>query len=97
MPYTIEIRPLATMEILEAHDWYEAQQEGLGLNFIETLDGFFNMLLRNPLVCSFLQDNIRQGSIKPFPYVVVYEVFEEKIVVFSVFHAKQDPAKKRMG
>ena len=41
MAYTIEIRPLATMEILEAHDWYEAQQQGLGLKFIVALDVFF--------------------------------------------------------
>ena len=36
----IDIRPLATLEILDAYDWYESQQEGLGLKFLEALDPF---------------------------------------------------------
>ena len=36
MPYSIELRPLATLEIIEAYDWYESQREGLGLNFYKS-------------------------------------------------------------
>lgn len=35
MPYSIEIRSLAKLEIFEAYDWYDAQREGLGLEFLE--------------------------------------------------------------
>jgi len=31
MLYKIEVRALAVIEILEAFDWYELQQAGLGL------------------------------------------------------------------
>jgi hypothetical protein len=37
MQYKIEIRPLATIEIIEAYDWYESQREGLGLEFLHKL------------------------------------------------------------
>ncbi len=33
MPYKIEVRPLAAIEILEAYDWYEWAKEGLGMEF----------------------------------------------------------------
>ncbi len=41
MQYKIEIRPLATIEILEAYDWYELQKEGLGLDFLNELENFY--------------------------------------------------------
>ena len=41
MLYKIEIRPLATIEILEAYDWYELQKEGLGLDFPNELENFY--------------------------------------------------------
>ena len=37
MEYHIEIRPLATMEIIDAYSWYESQREGLGIEFLESL------------------------------------------------------------
>jgi hypothetical protein len=33
MAYKLEIRPPATIGVLEAYDWYEMQREGLELNF----------------------------------------------------------------
>ena len=33
--------------------------------------------------------------VKRFPFVVVYEIIEKKIVVTSIFHTGQDPEKKK--
>jgi toxin ParE1/3/4 len=96
MDYKLAFRPLATIEVLEAYDWYELQKEGLGSEFLEELDRFTQQLLMNPNTHSFYEASIRQGKINRFPYVVVCEVFETNIIVFSVFMAKQDPAKKRL-
>ena len=41
MPYEIEIAPLAKLEILDAYDWYETKQKGLGDEFLEELQIFF--------------------------------------------------------
>ncbi len=97
MPYKIEIRPLAAIEILEAYDWYELQREGLGLEFLDELETFYDSLFRNPETYSYFDKPVRQGKIKRFPYTVVYEIFNTTIVIFSVFMAKQDPDKKRTG
>jgi toxin ParE1/3/4 len=96
MEYKLEFRPLATIETLEAYDWYELQKEGLGSDFLEELDHFIKQLLLNPHTYSFYEGTIRQGKINRFPYVVVYEVFDTNIIIYSVFMAKQDPAKKRL-
>lgn len=95
MQYKIEIRPLATIEILEAYDWYELQKEGLGLDFLNELENFYNGLLRNPDIYSYYNKPVREGKLNRFPYTLVYEIFETAIIIYSVFMAKQNPAKKR--
>lgn len=95
MDYKIEIRPLATIEIIEAYDWYELQKEGLGLDFLNELETFYKSLLRNPYIYSYLENSVREGKINRFPYTVAYEVVEATIVVYSVFMVRQNPNKKR--
>lgn len=95
MSYKIEVRPLATIEIIEGYDWYESQQEGLGLDFLNELDELYNILQRNPNTFSYFDKPVREGKINRFPYTVVYEIFNETIVVYSVFMSKQSPDKKR--
>jgi len=97
MAYSLEIGPLAAMEIWEAFDWYELQREGLGIEFLAELESFYASLIRNPNSYGYYERPIRQGKIDRFPYVVVFEVFDAIVVVYSVFMTKQDPNKKRLG
>ena len=95
MAYNLQIRPLATIEIIEAYDWYELQKEGLGFDFLDELETFYTSLIQNPFTYSYYEAPVRQGKINRFPYLVVYEIFDENIVVYSVFMAKQNPSKKK--
>lgn len=95
MQYKIEIRSLAVIEIIEAYDWYELQKQGLGLDFLNELDIFYESLHRNPHTYSYYEKPVREGKINRFPYTVVYEVIETSIIIYSVFMAKQSPSKKR--
>jgi|SRR5579872_1986027 len=95
MNYKLEFRPLANLEVSEAFDWYESRKAGLGHEFLNELEAFCFRLLDNPLTHSFFDEPVRQGVLNRFPYCIVYEVFENLVVVYSVFMAKQDPAKKR--
>lgn len=67
MDYKIEIRTLATIEILEAYDWYELQREALGSEFLTELEIFLNNLSINPKTHSFYKEPVRQGQINRFP------------------------------
>ncbi|MGI8583514.1 MAG: hypothetical protein ACR2KX_15050 [Chitinophagaceae bacterium] len=96
MQYEIEIRLLATIETIEAYDWYELQREGLGLEFLNELEKFYNLLLRNPKTHSYYNKPVRTGILNRFPYTIIYEVFSKTIVVYSVFMGKQNPLKKRI-
>lgn len=95
MAYKIEVRPFAAIEIIEAYDWYELQRDGLGIEFLLELEIFYTTQQRNPDTYSFYQKPVRQGTLSRFPYTVVYEIFEQTIVIYSVFMYRQDPGKKR--
>ena len=71
------------------------KKKDLGLNFLDELEKFYNTLILNPKTYSYYEKPVREGHLKRFPYVVVYEIFENTIVIYSVFMAKQNPAKKR--
>lgn len=97
MAYRLEIRSLARMEIWEAFDWYELQRLGLGDEFLDELEIFYTRLLRNPTSYGYYDKSVRQGKIERFPYVVVFEIFDGSVVVYSVFMTRQNPGKKRLG
>ena len=97
MAYKLEVRPLAALEILEAFDWYELQREGLGAEFLNELEIFYTALLRNPNSYGYYDKPIRQGKIDRFPYIVVFEIIDQVVAVYSVFMTKQDPTKRRSG
>ncbi len=97
MAYRLERRPFASIEIIEAQDWYELQRDGLGVEFLLELEIFHTTLQRNPEAYSYYHKPVRQGVINRFPYTVVYETFDEVIVIYSVFMYRQDPGKKGSG
>lgn len=97
MPYSIEVRSLAAVEIMEAYDWYELQREGLGEEFLEELELFYHSLERSPHSYAYYDKPVRQGKIKRFPYIVVFEIFDTTVVVYSVFMTDRDPSEKRIS
>ena len=78
-------------DVLEAADWYDRQQPGLGDEFIEEVVTVFEALAVNPLqYCRrHPTKNIRWRYPKRFPYRVIYEALEEErlVVIAAVIHA----------
>jgi plasmid stabilization system protein ParE len=90
----IKIRALAAQEIIDAYDWYELQREGLGAEFLDELENLYEGLLRNPQAFSYYEKPVRQARVSRFPYVVVFEIIDHIIIVYSVFMTAQNPEKK---
>ena len=65
------------------------------MEFLQELKKIYTTLQRNPDTYSYYEKPVRQGKVERFPYTVVYEIFDDTIVVYSVFMFKQDPSKKR--
>lgn len=94
MTFRIIIEDRALKEAQEAYDYYEKQQEGLGERFRLELEKSINHLTVNPKLYRKIKKEIRQKLLYKFPFVIVYEIMTESIIIYAVFHQKRNPRKK---
>ena len=95
MAFEIYIETEAQNEIDEAIDWYESKQLGLGEEFLEYLDGYYETLKTEiPQFQIKRKPFLRELPLKRFPSVIIYRLMDKTIVVYSVFNTRQDPIKK---
>ncbi|MGB0368465.1 MAG: type II toxin-antitoxin system RelE/ParE family toxin [Flavobacteriales bacterium] len=94
MTFTVFTKPRANSEIKDAVNWYEKQQIGLGLRFLDELEKVFTYLETSPLAFQKKYNEVREVPINVFPFVVLYEVEETVVTVYAVFHTNQHPEKK---
>ena len=94
MSYHLVILRKAQIEMSEAIDWYEQQQTGLGKKFILSLESFIKRISLSPFHFPEKSSPFREAYLKKFPYLVIYQVNIDEVVIYSVFHVKQYPDKK---
>ena len=94
MNYKLEIKEEAKQDILSANTWYSQQAVGLNIKFIQQLELTLNAIRKNPKTFKRIYKQFRQAALHKFPYVIIYEYQDDVIIVYSIFHSKQNPQKK---
>lgn len=90
MDYSLEIQSEAVIEMQEAFDWYEMQKEGLGFEFIEELEDGFQNICKNPQYYTSINKSFRRFNVKRFPYLIVYEIIKDIVIVIAVTHGSRE-------
>jgi plasmid stabilization system protein ParE len=91
--YQLLIKPRAIEMASEAYKWYEKQKDGLGDLFLSELDSCYDKLEAAPLIYAKINKNFRQIILHTFPYVVVFEILDNEVVIYAVFHTSRSPRK----
>lgn len=94
MKYTLEIKDEARKEIIQAYLYYEKEQKGLGERFLTHLDGYFTRIGNNPDHYPEKRPPYREAFMQVFPYLIIYEIIDNTVIVYSVFNTRRDPEKK---
>ena len=94
MKYTLVIKVEALADMQEAYDYYEANKAGLGERFLDTLDDYFKQIQKYPEHFQIKRKPYREAIIKDFPYMIIYEIELQEIVVYAVFNTSRNPTKK---
>jgi plasmid stabilization system protein ParE len=82
----VNVQPRAQAEAEQAAEWYEAQQPGLGIEFVLELDAAIERAGETPLAYAQLYQEARRVLAHRFPFAV-YFVYERDVVdVFAVLH-----------
>lgn len=91
MKRKIIIRPEAAREVQQAFDWYEEQSKGLGAEFLRAVEACLSAIRRNPFAYPMVYEQTRRALLRRFPYMLIYVVSGDSIVILACFHAKRDP------
>ncbi len=91
MSWVATFRPEAQIDVLEARDWYERQQQGLGDSFKDSLDHIIVRVETMPQMYAVVFSNVRRGKLRRFPYVIYYRILSDRIEVIAVLHGSRDP------
>lgn len=94
MKYHLDIKVSAEIGVLEAFDYYESKQKGLGARFLDYWEAHLESIEQNPLLFQKKYKDFRQALIKPYPYHIVYEVEGNTIFIFKVIYAGRDARKR---
>ena len=94
---TVRILHEAENELFGAAAWYEDQEAGVGQRFLGTYETALGSIRERAESASHLEDvqsgrDIRRVRLRRFPYIVVYELFSEEVVILAVAHIRQRPA-----
>lgn len=93
MVFKLKISSRASLEISEAISWYETQQLFLGESFLKDVYQNLERITSNPHQFKKSKDFLHV-LLNRFPFVIVYQVKNEIILVLSVFNTHQHPSKK---
>lgn len=87
--FEIIVRSEAKLEVQEAFDYYEQKSEGLGLEFMRSLDAVMQSIRRNPLAYQKVYEETRRVLLRKFPYGVFYIAETNRIIIIACFHQKR--------
>jgi toxin ParE1/3/4 len=92
MGLEVVIEPPALQDIQEAIDYYDSKSPGLGSEFEEELDHFFEVL-ENTHYFEVRYDETRCLPLKRFPYMIHYSVDEKNqmVIVRAIFNTSRNP------
>ena len=90
--YRLEAEGAVEFDIESAFSWYEAEEPGLGPEFLEQLGLVYRRILENPLGHEEQRSGIRRGLMRQFPYAVYFSIEDETILILAVLHTARNPA-----
>lgn len=93
MNYLVIIPESVYLELQEVSVYYELQQKNLGVKFVQHWETTMLDLKKSPLLYQKKHKQLRTIKVNKFPYLLVFEVIENKIYIYRLTHTKKHPTK----
>jgi hypothetical protein len=90
--HQLQVLRKARGDMKKSADWYNEQQTGVGERFLLQVVSTFRLIETNPLHYEEkFSKKFRFAKVADFPFVVVFKVKKQLVVVNSVFHTSRNP------
>jgi len=90
--YRILSNAASDADIEAAFEWYESEQSGLGLEFLNEIRATHLRILDEPLKYAVLRSGIRRAITRRFPYGIYFSIEDDIVLIIAVLHTARDPA-----
>jgi plasmid stabilization system protein ParE len=88
--------PEAEADLRAAKSWYDDLRLALGDRFISAVGSTVESISKSPLRFPTIYRDRRRARVRRFPYGIIFEVQEQRIVVIACFHYKRNPKRWRV-
>lgn len=99
MSFQVIIKEEALQDIQEAYEYYELKQLGLGEKFLQKLQQRLLHLSKHPNNYGFIDEDylkiLRDVKIDKFPFVIVFEIEHDTVIVYAIHNCYKLPSKKK--
>ncbi|MBC9798474.1 type II toxin-antitoxin system RelE/ParE family toxin [Sinomicrobium weinanense] len=89
--YHIVFKHEALLDISESYDYYVVESKGLTNRFLDCLEDVYNYLISDPRIFRRVEKGFYQVPVKIFPFVILYKIYGNEVVIFRVFHTSRNP------
>jgi hypothetical protein len=94
MGFKFSLTSRAEHNILDSIDWYNEKQYSLGDKFYKDSTIALNYVVANPYLFSVKRSPFRECALKKFPYLIVYTIQNDTVIIASVFNTSKNPGQK---
>jgi len=81
----------ADLELIEAAQFYNEREPGLGKAFLDAAKEAGERIRRNPAMYAFYEKPIRGCRVWPFPHRLFYRELSDRIQIVAVAHPSRRP------
>jgi plasmid stabilization system protein ParE len=87
----VRLKSPADLDYLQALQWYEERQPGLGLEFDAEPLSLFERIKQNPELFQKETDLVRKARMPRFKYRIYFRVEGNEIGALAIWHPSRDP------
>jgi plasmid stabilization system protein ParE len=87
----VSFHELAERELNDAALYYEQESAGLGFRFLDEVERYIGLILRNPRAGMQLRGSVRRRLLRTFPYGVLYTAKDDGIRILAIMNLKRRP------
>lgn len=89
----LKLHPLAENDLKIALNYYFDISPKLEKRFLYHLDKQFDNILKSPNSYQYETKTSQKVIMTKFPYIIIYEQYEDIIMILAIFHTRQNPTK----
>ena len=93
----LELRPEALVDLREAHEWYDARSARAAARFVNEVERVLLLIESEPEAGGEHGDGTRRYKLRGFPFLIIYELMPDRIVVWAIFHTRRNPRSWQEG